>query len=59
MTQADAFLDALRGIVGHANVLTDGDLSAWETDWRKRSVGKALAVVRPGTTQEVADVVRL
>ena len=59
MTQADAFLDAFRGIVGHANVLTDGDLSAWETDWRKRSVGKALAVVRPGTTQEVADVVRL
>ena len=57
-TQAD-FLDALRGIVGAANVLTEGDLSAWEMDWRKRSKGKALAVVRPGTTQEVADVVRL
>ena len=57
-TQAD-FLDALRGIVGAANVLTEGDLSAWEMDWRKRSKGKALAVVRPGATQEVADVVRL
>jgi FAD/FMN-containing dehydrogenase len=48
----------LRGAVGAANVLTDGDLSAWETDWRKRSRGKALAVVRPGSTEEVAAVVR-
>ena len=32
------------------NVLTDGDLSAWELDWRKRWRGKALAVVRPGNT---------
>ncbi|MCC2632945.1 MAG: FAD-binding oxidoreductase, partial [Ramlibacter sp.] len=41
------------------NVLTEGDLSAWELDWRKRSRGKALAVVRPGSTAEVAAVVRL
>ena len=53
-----ALLDALRGIVGSAHVLTDGDLSAWEIDWRKRWRGKALAVVRPGTTDEVAAVVR-
>jgi len=51
-------LDTLRRIVGAAHVLTDGDLSAWELDWRKRSRGKALAVVRPGCTQEVADVVK-
>jgi FAD/FMN-containing dehydrogenase len=48
----------LRAAVGAANVLTEGDLSAWETDWRKRSRGKALAVVRPGSTEEVAAVVR-
>jgi FAD/FMN-containing dehydrogenase len=47
----------LRGVVGQAHVLTEGDLSAWELDWRKRYRGKALAVVRPGTTQEVAQVV--
>ena len=35
-----------------------GDLSAWEQDWRKRSRGKALAVVRPGDTRQVAEVVR-
>jgi len=48
----------LRAIVGDAHVLTDGDLSAWEQDWRKRSHGKALAVVRPASAQEVAQVVK-
>ena len=51
-------LQDLRRIVGDAHVLTDGDLSAWEQDWRKRVRGKALAVVRPGCTDEVAAVVR-
>ena len=52
------FLNALRAAVGSAHVLTQGDLSAWELDWRKRWRGKALAVVRPGNTDEVAAVVR-
>ncbi|HEY8050760.1 MAG TPA: FAD-binding oxidoreductase [Ramlibacter sp.] len=55
MTQ---LLDRLRSIAGAQHVLTDGDLTAWEQDWRKRMRGKALAVVRPGSTQEVADIVR-
>jgi FAD/FMN-containing dehydrogenase len=50
---------ALRQAVsGASNVLVDGDLSAYEVDWRKRWRGKALAVVRPGSTAEVAAVVR-
>ena len=57
MKQA-ALLAQLRDIVGAAHVLTDGDLSAYEQDWRKRVHGKALAVVRPGSTQEVAAVVK-
>jgi FAD/FMN-containing dehydrogenase len=48
----------LADIVGVAHVLHDGDLSAWELDWRKRSRGKALAVARPGCTEEVAAIVR-
>jgi len=48
----------LRSAVGAANVLTEGDLSAYEMDWRRRARGKALAVVRPGSTEEVAAVVR-
>ncbi|MCW7538134.1 FAD-binding oxidoreductase [Aquabacterium sp. A7-Y] len=53
-----ALLDALRAAVGPHNLLVDGDLAAWELDWRKRYRGKALAVVRPGSTAEVAAVVR-
>ncbi|RPE64912.1 FAD/FMN-containing dehydrogenase [Tibeticola sediminis] len=51
-------LDTLRHIVGAAQVYTDGDLTAFERDWRGRVRGRALAVVRPGTTDEVAAVVR-
>jgi FAD/FMN-containing dehydrogenase len=54
----DSLINTLRGITGAANVLTEGDLSAWEQDWRKRARGKALAVVRPGNTAEVAAVVK-
>lgn len=51
-------LDELIAIVGHAHVLTDGDLSAWTQDWRKRTQGRALAVVRPGSTAEVSAIVK-
>lgn len=53
-----ALLDSLRQIVTANHVLTDGDLSAYEQDWRKRVHGKAMAVVRPGNTVEVAAVVK-
>ena len=58
MTPHTELLDQLRQIVGAANVLTEGDLTAWELDWRRRERGRALAVVRPGTTAEVAAVVK-
>jgi len=51
-------LDELRAIVGASHVLADGDLTAWEQDWRKRMRGRALAVVRPASTGEVARVVK-
>jgi FAD/FMN-containing dehydrogenase len=54
----DALIAQLAGIVGTAHVLHEGDLSAWELDWRKRVQGKALAVVRPASTEQVAAVVR-
>jgi FAD/FMN-containing dehydrogenase len=50
---------SLCGLLGDAHVLQDGDLSAWEVDWRKRYRGKALAVVRPSSTEQVAQVVKL
>lgn len=58
----NALIDQLRNLCGAPHVLTHddpgADLSAWEQDWRKRSRGRALAVVRPGSTAEVAAVVK-
>jgi D-lactate dehydrogenase (cytochrome) len=46
-------------IVGDKHVLTESqDIAAYATDWRKRYEGAPLAVVRPGTTAEVAAVVK-
>jgi FAD/FMN-containing dehydrogenase len=55
---SNPLLIELRALLGEQQVLTEGDLSAWQNDWRKRWFGKALAVVRPGTTAEVAAVVK-
>jgi hypothetical protein len=49
-----ALIQELRAQLGADQVLTEGDLSAWEQDWRKRDRGRALAVVRPGSTAAVA-----
>ena len=55
---AAPLLATLEAIVGGANVLTSGaDVAPYVADWRGRYQGKARAVVRPGTTSEVAAVV--
>jgi len=51
-------LSELATLVGVANVITGDDAQGYLTDWRGRYSGSALAVVRPGSTQEVADVVK-
>jgi FAD/FMN-containing dehydrogenase len=54
-----ALLDGLRAAVGPEHVLVDSDLTAsYETDWTGRFTGRSACVVRPGTTQEVAAVLR-
>lgn len=56
----DDLLAALRGAVGPRHVLTDPDLLApYLTESRRLFTGTALAVVRPGSTAEVAAVVAL
>ncbi len=59
MTSTVGLLEALRQVVGADHVLHDGDLRAWEADWRGRVRGRALAVVQPANTQQAADIVRL
>jgi FAD/FMN-containing dehydrogenase len=51
-------LDALRAVVGESHVLTGADAAPYLMDWRERYSGRALGVVRPGSTDEVAAVVR-
>lgn len=52
------FVDAARGIVGNRHVLTDADsTAAYTVDWTRRWFGATAAVVRPGSTAEVAEVV--
>lgn len=57
-------LDSLRDLLGHVHVLipqsaTDAEFSRYQTDWRGRYKGHALAIVRPAHVDEVAAVVRL
>ncbi|MBI5926263.1 MAG: FAD-binding oxidoreductase [Aquabacterium sp.] len=57
-------LNALRDLLGQAQVLipqraTDAEFSRYQTDWRGRYQGHALAIVRPANADEVAAVVRL
>jgi FAD/FMN-containing dehydrogenase len=52
-------IDRLASIVGTAQVLTEpADLAPYLTDWRGRYRGAAQCVVRPGSTEEVAAVVK-
>ena len=51
---------ALADIVGTDHVLTDpGMRASYEADWTGRFRGQARAVVRPASTAEVAEVVRI
>jgi FAD/FMN-containing dehydrogenase len=52
-----SLVEALCAAVGERHCLTDPDLRAsYETDWTRRWRGEALAVVRPGSTDEVIAV---
>jgi FAD/FMN-containing dehydrogenase len=52
-------IHALRVIVGDEHVLVDADVRAsYETDWTGRFTGTARAIVRPGSADQVASVVR-
>lgn len=51
--------DDLRSVVGDQHVLVDPAVTAtYETDWTRRFSGRARCVVRPGSTAEVAGVLK-
>jgi FAD/FMN-containing dehydrogenase len=54
-----ALLERLRRTVGDAGLLAEpADWAPYATDWRRRYAGRPLAVVKPATTAQVAEVVR-
>src|SRR5699024_6592265 len=50
-------LDELQELLGPSAILTGAETHAYTQDWRERYDGRALAVVRPASTEEVAAVV--
>lgn len=60
MTVSSTFLDEAAACLGARGLTRDQDLlSPWLTDWRGRFKGRACAMASPGTTAELADLVRL
>lgn len=51
-------IEYLRKLLGEANVLTGRDCVKWSRDWTGTYEFSPLAVVRPGSTEEVSAVMR-
>ena len=59
MTISPSFLRRIQDTVGDGGLLLDADaMAGYCRDWTGRFHGSADAVVRPRSTQEVAEVVR-
>jgi FAD/FMN-containing dehydrogenase len=57
---AAPLLDAIRATVGDRGILTAAaDTAPYSEDWRRLYQGRTQAVIRPGTTEELAAVVKL
>ena len=60
MGDSEGFLAAVSGLLGERGLTRDAELlQPWLTDWRGRFTGRALALASPGSTAEVAAMVRL
>ncbi len=56
----DALLQRLHAVLGDAGLLLDPQrMAPYLSDWRNAYRGKAAAVLRPASTDEVAAAVRL
>ena len=55
-----AFLGACRALLGDAHVISDeAEMAPYLRDWRGRFTGRALGVLRPADTEQVAATVKL
>ncbi len=54
------FVDQCRKLLGAQYVITEeSEMAPYLTDWRRRFTGDACAVLKPGSTDEVAAIVKL
>jgi len=59
-TAAETFLAEATELLGAKGITQDPDLmEPWLTDWRGRYTGRALALASPGSTAEVAGLMKL
>jgi FAD/FMN-containing dehydrogenase len=57
---SQSLLDRLAALLGPRGFASDPEtLAPWLTDWRGRYHGRAAALLSPGSTAEVAEIVRL
>ena len=55
-----AVLERIAAAVGASGLITDETgMAPYTIDWRKRYAGRPLAVVRPASTREVAEVIKI
>lgn len=60
MSTSSDVTERLKGILGSAGVMTDwADQEHYAVDWRKLFPGKPACVVRPSSTEQVAQIVRI
>ncbi len=52
-------IERMRAIIGDAHVLTGKDCARWAKDWTGKYHGQPLAVLRPASTVEVSQIMRL
>ena len=59
-TPSPETINAFVHIVGEQHVIRDeADMAPYLTEWRERYQGKAAAVLRPGTTEQVANILKI
>ena len=60
MSAQQSFVQAAQALLGRRGFTRDSDIvEPWLTDWRGRFRGAALAMASPGSTEELAALVRL
>src|SRR5688500_20071853 len=57
LSQPDALIRKLKAVVGERGIVPAGEQASYEVDWREQWHGRAAAVVKPASTEEVAKVV--